>query len=449
MNLKFLLSHTLEAYEQLCREARPADAVLSEYLRARKYLGSHDRSFISETIYNLLRKELFLEAIVQRTVEAGLLPKSFKTTGTLYLYLLSDANIDRRALVAVLGEITSLAAPYFDALDAKFDAFGQATTEKQTPALFLQKHSFPEWMTEELLKEFDAPTLQAIYESLNKPAPLALRTNTLKISREALQKKLQAEDIPTFFGKLSPDALICKGRRRVIQSQCYKDGLCEIQDEGSQLISLLLDPKPKGTILDACAGGGGKTLHLAALMKNKGAVFAYDVNPKRFGNIRLRIKRSGQQNIRLLDSQEKLTNFKKNWQGKLDCVLIDAPCTGSGTVRRNPDLKKRLTKEALRRITDQQAEILEEFSILLKPNGKLLYATCSLFRDENALQVEKFLDKHSNFRLEPVHEILANPHDTARSLLPAERFQSEKYLTLRPDKDNTDGFFAAMLRRGS
>ncbi|ACF13993.1 Fmu (Sun) domain protein [Chloroherpeton thalassium ATCC 35110] len=447
MNLKFLLSHTLEAYELLCSEARPADAVLSEYLRARKYLGSHDRSFISETIYNLLRKELFLEAVVQKSAKGSSRPKSFKNVGVLYLFLLSDMDIERRALVDVFGEMASLAEPYFDALDAAYQAFTDTTKSKSTPILFLEKHAFPEWMTEELLKEFDEPTLQLIYESLNKPAPLALRANSLKISREALQKKLEKESIPTFLGKLSADALICKGRRRIIQSQCYQDGLCEIQDEGSQLISRLLDPKPKDTVLDACAGGGGKTLHLAALMKNKGAIFAYDVNPKRFGNIRQRIKRSGQQNIRLLDSPEKLAQFKNDWHEKIDCLLIDAPCTGSGTVRRNPDLKKRLTKEALQRITAQQAEILEEFSVLLKPNGKMLYATCSLFRDENEGQIESFLEKHPDFRLEPISSILENERHAAHAALQNKRFEGETYLKLRPDKDNTDGFFAAIFRK--
>ncbi len=437
MTLKSLLSHSIEAYTAVRTDSRPADAVLSDYLRARKYLGSHDRKFISETVYATLRQELSLERFT-RTCFPEL---SNKLTYSLIIFL-SLAQRSQENLLSPTSELTLLPEQTLSDLNARFLSYCKTQT-------LSERFSFPDWVTEKLRAEFSESDLERLYASLNSEAPLTLRTNTLLISREDLQARLLRENITTTFGTLSPDALLCDQRRPIFQTEAFKQGLCEIQDEGSQLISLLLNPKPKTLTLDACAGGGGKTLHLATLMQNKGKVYAYEKYPKRFGNIRDRLKRSSLQNVELLNSDEKLQRFRAKFSGKVDYLLIDAPCTGSGTLRRNPDLKRRLTPDSLDRIKITQSEILDNYAPLLKEGGRLVYATCSIFREENEAQVEAFLSSHKDFSLLPVSEVVKDIRIDADLTRLRERLHHETYLKLFPHCDNTDGFFAAVLTRHS
>ncbi len=437
MTLKSLLSHSIEAYTAVRTETRPADAVLSDYLRARKYLGSHDRKFISETIYTTLRQELSLE----RFIRTAMPELSNKLTYALIIFL-SLAQRSQENLLSPTSELTSLSEKNLSDLNARFLSHRQSQT-------LSERFSFPEWVTEKLCTEFSERELEHLYTSLNSEAPLTLRTNTLLISREELQKRLLREHITTTFGTLSPDALLCDRRQPIFHTEAFKQGLCEVQDEGSQLISLLLNPKPKTITLDACAGGGGKTLHLATLMQNKGKVYAYEKFPKRFGNIRDRLKRSSLQNVELLDSNEKLQRFREKFTGKVDYILIDTPCTGSGTLRRNPDLKRRLTPDSLDRIKLTQSEILDTYAPLLKAGGRLVYATCSIFREENEAQVEAFLSRHQDFSLLLVSEVVKEIRIDADLTRLRERLKDETYLKLFPHRDNTDGFFAAVLTRHS
>ncbi len=436
MTLKSLLSHSIEAYTAVRTDSRPADAVLSDYLRARKYLGSHDRKFISEAVYGTLRYDLAIEAFI-----IGAFPQnSNKITYALTIFLfLSQQHQDE--LLLPTSELTSISEAKLLELRSQFFSRRQRIED------ISDKFSFPCWVTEKLRADFSDEDLAHLYAALNTEAPLTLRTNTLLTSRDALKQRLAHDNIATTFGNLSPDALICDRRRPIFQSQTFKQGLCEIQDEGSQLISLLLNPKPKTITLDACAGGGGKTLHLATLMQNKGKVYAYEKFPKRFGNIRDRLKRSSLQNVELLDSEEKLYRFREKFSGKVDSLLLDVPCTGSGTLRRNPDLKRRLTPHSLEHLTKVQSEILDTYAPLLKVGGRLVYATCSIFRDENEAQVEAFLSRHKNFSLLPVSEVVKEIRIEADLTKLRERLQNETYLKLFPHRDNTDGFFAAVLTR--
>ncbi|MFQ3598927.1 MAG: RsmB/NOP family class I SAM-dependent RNA methyltransferase [Chloroherpetonaceae bacterium] len=438
MTLKSLLSHSIEAYTAVRSDARPADAILSDYLRTRKYLGSHDRKFISEAVYGTLRYDLAIEPVV-----ANRFPEhSNKFIYSLIIFLfLSKQHADD--LLSPTTELTSLSREQL--LDLRSHFF----SKQQAPCSISERYAFPEWVTEKLLEEFSEEELAHLYAALNTEAPLTLRTNTLLTSRTALQQALADEHIITTFGHLSPDALICERRRPIFQSHSYRKGLCEIQDEGSQLISLLLNPKPKTITLDACAGGGGKTLHLATLMQNKGKVYAYEKFPKRFGNIRDRLKRSTLQNVELLDSDDKLQRFREKFSGKVDYILIDAPCTGSGTLRRNPDLKRRLTPESLERLKNVQSEILDDYAPLLKVGGRLVYATCSIFREENEAQIDAFLLRHPYFSRLPVSEVVKEIRIDADLTRLCERLQHETYLKLFPHRDNTDGFFAAVLTRRS
>lgn len=438
MTLKSLLSHSIEAYTAVRSDTRPADAVLSDYLRTRKYLGSHDRKFISEAVYGTLRYDLTLEPIV-----ANSFPEHFnKLTYALIVYLfLSQQHADELLFPTI--ELTSVSKDQLLDLRSRFFSKQQALNS------ISERYAFPEWVTKKLLEEFSEEELAQLYAALNTEAPLTLRTNTLLTSRDALRSTLASENIITTFGNLSPDALICDRRRPIFQSQSFKQGLCEIQDEGSQLISILLNPKPKGITLDACAGGGGKTLHLATLMQNKGKVYAYEKFPKRFGNIRDRLKRSSLQNVELLDSDVKLQRFREKFSSKINYILIDAPCTGSGTLRRNPDLKRRLTPESLQRIKTVQSKILDDYALLLKVGGRLVYATCSIFREENEAQVEAFLLRHPNFSCLPVSEVVKEIRIDADLTRLYRRLQHHTYLKLFPHLDNTDGFFAAILTRHS
>ncbi|MGQ9805935.1 MAG: RsmB/NOP family class I SAM-dependent RNA methyltransferase [Chlorobiales bacterium] len=436
MTLKSLLSHSIEAYTAVRTATRPADAVLADYLRARKYLGSHDRKFISEAVYGTLRYDLAIEPFIANIFSES----SNKITYSLIIFLfLSQQHTDDLLFPTI--ELTSLSRDQL--LDLRSRFFSQQAAETRLS----QRYAFPEWVTKKLLEELSEEELARLYAALNTEAPLTLRTNSVLTSRDALKQTLASEHIATTFGGLSPDALLCDRRRPIFQSQSFKQGLCEIQDEGSQLISLLLNPKPKSITLDACAGGGGKTLHLATLMQNKGKVYAYEKFPKRFGNIRDRLKRSSLQNVEILDGDDKLQRFREKFSGKVDYLLIDAPCTGSGTLRRNPDLKRRLTPESLERIKIVQSEILDDYAPMLKTGGRLVYATCSIFREENEAQVEAFLSRHQHFSLLPVSEVVREIRVDADLTNLCERLQNETYLKLFPHLDNTDGFFAAVLTR--
>ncbi|MFN3386601.1 MAG: RsmB/NOP family class I SAM-dependent RNA methyltransferase [Candidatus Thermochlorobacter sp.] len=318
--------------------------------------------------------------------------------------------------------------------------------EDTSPQGLSWRYAFPLWMTEKLLETRSADEVAALYRAMNTPAPVVLRVNTMKTTREALQEKLRSEGIEVRKGYLSPDALYCKERRNVMQTEAFKQGLFEIQDEGSQLISWLLKPKPGQKVLDACAGGGGKTLHLATLMHGKGKVFAFEKYEKRFGNIHERIRRSGLQNIELV-RPEQFEHFEKKFGGKLDAILIDAPCTGSGTVRRNPDLKLRLTKEALQKMVQVQIEVLSRYAPLLKEGGTAVYATCSIFEDENEHVVETFLKRYTSFKCISAEEQLKASQTTEELAALIARVQQAPYLKLLPHQDETDGFFAALLMK--
>lgn len=317
-------------------------------------------------------------------------------------------------------------------------------SEDTSPQSLSWRYAFPLWMTEKLLETRSPDEVAALYHAMNTPAPVTLRVNTMKITREALQEKLRSEGIEVRKGYLSPDALYCEERRNVMQTEVFKQGLFEIQDEGSQIISRLLNPKPGQKVLDACAGGGGKTLHLATLMRGQGKVFAFEKYEKRFGNIRERIRRSGLQNIELV-RPEQFEQFEKRFGGKLDAILIDAPCTGSGTVRRNPDLKLRLTKEALQKMVQVQLEVLSRYAPLLKEGGTAVYATCSIFEDENERIVETFLNRYASFKLISPEEQLKASQTTKELAALIARVQQAPYLKLLPHQDETDGFFAAVL----
>ena len=264
---------------------------------------------------------------------------------------------------------------------------------------------------------------------------IAIRANRLKGSREELSFKLYRQGISTTFSEFAPEGLILEKRLNLSAIAEFRGGFFEVQDVGSQMLAPLLQPQPSWRVFDACAGGGGKTLHLASLMEGRGQIVAHDLNSVRLENIVPRIERSGVANIELLDHSQYLRN-RSTLYNQFDALLIDAPCTGTGTIRRNPGMRLTLDRGVLQKAVVEQAEILAEYSALVKPGGVMLYATCSLLRAENEDQVKIFLERNHNWEIKPV--------EIAPSLSTSEGF----YRSF-PHIHSTDGFFGAVLRRKS
>jgi len=250
----------------------------------------------------------------------------------------------------------------------------------------------------------------------DEPAPITLRANRLLGDRDALLRALAREGVEARPAPLAPDGIVLARRLNVFTTRAFHEGRFEVQDEGSQLVSLALDPHPDWRVLDACAGSGGKTLHLAALMRGRGEIFAHEPSKVRREELRRRLRRSGAQNVRIVGSEA-----REELRGKMDAVLVDAPCSGTGTIRRNPLIKSRLRPQDLARHAAEQLSILAEWAPCARPGGLLVYATCSLEPEENERTVERFMASAPEFRLERTRQLL-------------------------PHVDGTDGFFIAHLR---
>ena len=277
---------------------------------------------------------------------------------------------------------------------------------------------------------------------MNERAPLTARVNGLKGEREALRARLAQEGVNTQVTPLSPLGLILDTRLNAFSLETFRDGAFELQDEGSQLLGLIVDAPPT-KVVDACAGAGGKTLQLAVQMKNRGDLYALDIEEERMEDLRKRTRRAGVHNVRTqlipADGPEVDTALT-TLQGKADRVLVDAPCSGTGTLRRKPDARYRLTPEMLAEHVARQKKLIERFSGLVKPGGRLIYGTCSVLREENEAVVEDFLSRHPGWTVRPVAEELGPE-------LGAKVSQGGPYLKLAPHLHGTDGFFGAILVR--
>ncbi len=299
-----------------------------------------------------------------------------------------------------------------------------------------ETYAHPEWMVELFAERFpeDYPRLLA---ANNTEPPTTLRVNPLKTTPEALQERLRAEGVETEFGSYSPLALRLTAPADIFRTAAFQEGLFEMQDEGSQLIGWVADPKPRGLVIDACAGAGGKTLLLAGLLKNRARILSVDIYDNKLTRLRERARRAGVSNMqaRVLTSG----GLEGDLIGAAEAVLVDAPCSGLGALRRNPDSKWRLQRDAIDELAARQYGILSLWAQAVKPGGLLVYSTCTLTHQENEAVVEKFLMRHPEFTVEPA---------CARFFAHAERFQTpDGYFLALPHRDETDGFFAARLRR--
>ncbi|AJA69392.1 RsmB/NOP family class I SAM-dependent RNA methyltransferase [Myroides odoratimimus] len=364
-----------------------ADKMVARALKKDKRWGSADRKFVAETIYEIVRwRRLYAEiAEVKDPINRDDAWRIFAVWAVLRGYTLPDWK-------------------YFENTPARrikgrFDELNKTRKFRE---------SIPDWMDELGVKELGEEKWTKELAAQNKQASVILRVNTLKTTRQKLYGILMDLDIETILPEEYPDALILKERANVFMTDAFKEGLFEVQDASSQLVARLLDVKPGMRVVDTCAGAGGKTLHLASLMENKGQIIAMDIYESKQKQLKIRAKRNGAFNIeyRIIEG----TKTIKKLHDKADRLLIDAPCSGLGVLKRNPDSKWKLRPEFVEEIKQVQEQVLQDYSKILKAGGKMVYATCSILPSENELQIEKFLksDAGKDFKLIEDHKILSS-----------------------------------------
>jgi 16S rRNA (cytosine967-C5)-methyltransferase len=415
MHPKALLDACADLLAQVLKFDHPADAVVSRYFREHRSLGPRERATLAETAYGVLRRKLLFEHL------AG----SGSGSRERRLAILGFAG-PRDFLKSALSEQEKAWLDQCDAVD---------------PASLLERHrhNLPEWLAEPLKAQLGAD-FRPLAESLNEAAPLDLRVNTFTAKREDVQKELQLAGITARPTPYSPWGLRIDGKPALTRLDAFARGAVEVQDEGSQLLALLTDARRGEMVVDFCAGAGGKTLALGAAMRNTGRLYAFDVSAHRLDNLKPRLARSGLSNVHPAAIAHERDERIKRLAGKIDRVIVDAPCSGLGTLRRNPDLKWRQTPKGLAELTAKQAAILDSAARLLKPGGRIVYATCSLLRAENEEIAAAFSASHPGYSRLAVQELLEAAKVPDAASLCSESGQD---LRLWPHRHRTDGFFAA------
>ena len=408
-----LFAHAEAVLGLLLRFEYPADAVVSRYFREHRELGHADRAFVAETVFAVLRRGRSLEA---------------RCAGKL-----SDRNRLLAALAVTRGWSQRELAPVLKASEEEWLAAAKAMPESELPPAV--RCDLPDWLYNALEAQLGAEEVLTLAQALNQPAPLDLRVNTVKTNREAVLARFAEDGIVAVSGTLSPMAVRLREKPALAKHPLFLEGAFEVQDEGSQLLGYLLEPKRGEMVVDFCAGAGGKTLLLGALMKNTGRLYAFDVSDKRLANLKPRLARSGLSNVHPARIEHERDTKVKRLAGKVDRVLVDAPCSGLGTLRRNPDLKWRQSEDSVAELTVKQAAILDAAAKLVRPGGRVVYATCSLLTAENDAIVEAFLVRHPEFTLTSASSVLAKQGIALEG----------DFLRLLPHQHNTDGFFAAIL----
>jgi 16S rRNA (cytosine967-C5)-methyltransferase len=421
---------TIELLDEIVsRSERPADLVANAYFRSRRFIGSGDRRAVSDRVWQILRRYGQLFWWLERTRHPGR-----SARGIVAADLMLQDGLRLEQVEAMFDGGLYRPAPLDD---------NERRALRQMEGHSLPHPEQPDWVGL-TVQEWVAPHLREAYgeawgreiAALETPPPVDLRVNRLKATVEEARAALAREGIETEPMRYAPDGLRLKRRLSVVTSQAFRDGLVEIQDEGSQLVAALVDAQPGMQVADYCAGAGGKTLAIAAGMNNKGRVVAMDVYESRLDRSAERLRRAGAHNVerRALDGDN--VKWLKRHKQTFDRVLVDAPCTGTGTWRRNPDGRWTLQPKDLEELVPKQAAILDAAARLVKPGGGLVYATCSVLPAEDERQVEAFVERHPEFSIVPVAD-LDLPAETA----------SGPYLRLSPLRHGTDGFFAAALVR--
>ncbi len=411
----YRLDLVIQALRTILPLAHPADTTLRYFFKDER-LGSNERELVAETVFGVLRHRLLLE----HSCGDNPTPRRMALA-----WLMKFGGYNLREIEPVLkhGEKEWLAT-------VKGVKAGSLPLPVQA--------ELPEWLVEKMRASYSDEDILAIGLAMQQGAPLDIRVNTLLAKRDEVLQQLHGQNIEAAATPYSPIGIRLKEKIPLNRDALFTEGKVEVQDEGSQLLGFLLAPKRNDMVVDFCAGAGGKTLMLSALMNSQGRLYAMDVSEKRLANLKPRLKRSGASNIQptLISNENDLK--VKRLTGKIDRVLVDAPCSGLGTLRRNPDLKFRQSPGSIEELTRKQAAILASASRLLKKGGRLVYATCSILPEENQQIVQAFLAAHPDFALKPAGEVLQQQKIA---------LEMGDYLELRPHLHGTDGFFAAVLER--
>lgn len=432
MHPQALLSAAADLVRLTLTLDHPADATVSRYFREHRALGPRERATLAETAYAVLRRK------------------------PLYEHLARSGSGPRERRLAILGfhgQRSFLQA----ALTAPEQAW-LAACEAINPADLAPeyRHNLPAWLALALQAQMCTQDFNALAQSLLQPAPLDLRVNTLQARRDAVAQELQAAGLSAVPTPYSPWGLRLHGKPALQRLDAFMRGAIEVQDEGSQLLALLLDARRGEMVADFCAGAGGKTLAIGAAMRGTGRLYAFDISAHRLDALKPRLARSGLSNVHPVAIAHERDERVKRLTGKLDRVLVDAPCSGLGTLRRNPDLKWRQSPDSVRELAAKQGAILASAARLLKPGGRLVYATCSLLQDENEAIAAAFSAAHPDFAPLNAAGLLNGLKVPQANALCAPSSSGDtqpgsptpgQFLRLWPHCHATDGFFAAVWQR--
>lgn len=407
-----LLAHAEAALRELLRFSAPADQTLSRYFREHRQLGQKDRAFVAEATFAVLRRKRSLEALAGSEAPRPLLAAA----------LLRVLGVSGRALEGAFDE----------ALVRRVRGASDASLPEAV------RVDLPDWLWQRLEQQHGHEEAMRIAQGLLTPAPLDLRVNLARTTREATLERLERDGIAAAATPYSPAGVRLSGKPAINHHPLFLDGLIEVQDEGSQILAWLLAPRRGEMIADYCAGAGGKTLALAMLMRGAGRIYAMDVSTKRLAALLPRAARAQVSNIHTVGLSGDNDARAKRLAGKLERVLVDAPCSGFGTLRRNPDLKWRHGAAAIAELAEKQRRILRAAARLVKPGGRLVYATCSILQEENEAIVDDFQSATADFEALECGKLLA-----------AQKIPLDMGARLRlwPHVHATDGFFAAAFAR--
>ncbi|MFZ3017353.1 MAG: RsmB/NOP family class I SAM-dependent RNA methyltransferase [Gallionella sp.] len=412
---EYRLDLVIQALRAILPLAHPADTTLRYFFQENR-IGSNERALVAETVFGVLRHRLLLE------------------------HACGDTPTPRRMALAHMVRFGGYNLREIEPVLKRDEKEWLATVKgvKAEDLPLSVQAELPDWLIEKMRASYSDEDILSIGRSMQQGAPLDIRVNTLLAKRDEVLEQLHAKKIEASATPYSPLGIRLKEKIPLNKDALFTEGKVEVQDEGSQLLGFLLAPKRNDMVVDFCAGAGGKTLMLSAQMNSQGRLYAMDVSEKRLANLKPRLKRSGASNIQpMLIAHENDLKVKR-LAGKIDRVLVDAPCSGLGTLRRNPDLKFRQSPGSIEELTQKQAAILASASRLLKKGGRLVYATCSILPEENQRIVEAFLAAHPDFVLKPAGEVLKQQKI---------ELEMGDYLELRPQLHATDGFFAAVLER--
>ncbi len=418
------IQSAIEILDSIFEGSKPADTIITDYFKARRYAGSKDRRNVTNRVYHILRNR----------AKFGWLCDQVELEHSARNMLLCDCLLDDQPLDDLFNAEQYAPASLTELEKNALSVLAEFDLNNAPQHVRLE---YPQWLEKELQDSLGDDLHKAL-DALNTEAPLDLRINHLHPEYARASEILRAEQMDVEKTPYSPFGLRSQKKVKMGGIKAYKDGLVDIQDEGSQLIALLSAVKDQELVMDFCAGAGGKTLAMAAEMNNKGILYALDIAAKRLFKMNRRLDRAGVNNVILHPINTEQDPWLKQFEGRVDRLLIDAPCSGIGAWRRSPESRWKLTADLLKDLQGRQERILQTAAHLVKPGGRLIYATCSLLKSENERQVEIFLEAHPKYSLKSIQDVWEEqlgtpcPFDTP-------------YMTLRPDLHVCDGFFCAVL----